>query len=154
MHVDRNGLEVLSRSQCLELLGRAVVGRVVVTDQALPAAFPVNYGLLEEDVVLLTPPGSKPDAAAVEAVVHFEVDEIDPVNHCGWSVLVQGSAGLIVDADDVARARALDLVPWAAVEHAHFVRVRSEIVSGGRLLPRRANGAVDAGASADRTARS
>ena len=134
-------LEVLARVQCLQLLRSGVVGRVVVTDKALPAAFPVNFALLGDDVVFLTSPGSKLEAASVEAVVAFQADEIDPARHTGWSVLVQGPAELIVDAHELARARALDLEPWSPLERSHLVRVRSELVSGRRLVPSGANSA-------------
>ncbi len=139
VQLDGNGVEVLSRCQCLELLGRAAVGRVVVTDKALPAAFPVSYALLDDDVVFLTSTGSKLEAAALEAVVAFQVDEVDVVRRGGWSVLVQGPAGPIVDPGELARARALPLELWAPFEGTGFVRVRSAVVSGRRLLPRGAD---------------
>lgn len=135
MQLDRNGLEVLGRDDCLALLARCPVGRVVVTEQALPAAFPVNYALLGEDVVFRTRAGSKLEAASAEAVVAFEADEIDPVGETGWSVLIQGWAGLIVDAAELARVDALRVRPWAPGPDFHYVRIRSEIVSGRRVLP-------------------
>jgi nitroimidazol reductase NimA-like FMN-containing flavoprotein (pyridoxamine 5'-phosphate oxidase superfamily) len=138
MQLDRNGLEVLSRAECLRLLAQSRVGRVVVTDRALPAAFPVNFALLDEDVVFMTTAGSKLEAAEGEEVMAFEADEIDPVLHGGWSVLVQGLASVISDADELARARALHLEPWAPAGQFQFVRIRAELVSGRRLLPRAA----------------
>lgn len=135
MELDRNGLQVLSREECLRLLAGSVVGRVVVTDKALPAAFPVNFALLDGDVVFLTSHGSKLDAVTTEQVVAFEVDEIDPRSQSGWSVLIQGWAGLIVQPEDLERARALGLRPWAPLQPSHFVRIRSELLSGRRLLP-------------------
>ena len=136
MQLDRNGLEVLSRGECLRLLGQSRVGRVVVTDRALPAAFPVNFALLDEDVVFQTTAGSKLEAAEGEEVMAFEADDIDPVLQTGWSVLVQGLASVITDPDELARARALHLEPWAPGARLQFVRIRAELVSGRRLLPR------------------
>ena len=138
MQLDRNGLEVLSRAECLRLLAQSRVGRVVVTDRALPAAFPVNFALLDEDVVFMTTAGSKLEAAEGEEVMAFEADEIDPVFHGGWSVLVQGLASVISDAEELARARALHLEPWTPAGHFQFVRIRAELVSGRRLIPRAA----------------
>ena len=136
MQLDRNGLEVLTRGECLRLLAHSRVGRVVVTDRALPAAFPVNFALLDEDVVFMTTTGSKLEAAQGEEVMAFEVDDIDPLRHGGWSVLVQGLASVISDPDDLAQARALRLEPWAPDGRFQFVRIRTELVSGRRLLPR------------------
>src|SRR4051812_13886542 len=50
MNCDRNGLEVLSRHHCLELLSKSKVGRVIFTENALPAALPVNFAVLDQDV--------------------------------------------------------------------------------------------------------
>jgi nitroimidazol reductase NimA-like FMN-containing flavoprotein (pyridoxamine 5'-phosphate oxidase superfamily) len=138
MQLDRNGLEVLSRGECLRLLAQTRVGRVVVTDRALPAAFPVNFALLDEDVVFMTTMGSKLEAAEGEEVMAFEADEIDPVLHGGWSVLVQGLASVVTDGDELAQVQALGLEPWAPGGHFQFVRIRAELVSGRRLLPRAA----------------
>jgi nitroimidazol reductase NimA-like FMN-containing flavoprotein (pyridoxamine 5'-phosphate oxidase superfamily) len=138
MQLDRNGLEVLPRAECLRLLARTRVGRVVVTDRALPAAFPVNFALLDEDVVFQTTAGSKLEAAEGEEVMAFEADDIDPVHQAGWSVLVQGLASVLTDPDELARARALGLEPWAPGARFQFVRIRAELVSGRRLLPRAA----------------
>ena len=138
MQLDRNGLEVLSRAECVRLLAQTRVGRVVVTDRALPAAFPVNFALLDEDVVFMTTAGSKLEAAEGEEVMAFEADEIDPVRHGGWSVLVQGLASVISDPDELAQARDLHLEPWAPAGQFQFVRIRAELVSGRRLLPRAA----------------
>ena len=139
MQLDRNGLEVLSRAECLRLLATSRVGRVVVTDRALPAAFPVNFALLDEDVVFLTTAGSKLEAAEGEEVMAFEADEIDAVRHGGWSVLVQGLASVISVPDELAQAQALGLEPWAPGGQFQFVRIRAELVSGRRLLPRAAS---------------
>ncbi len=126
---------VLSRAQCLELLDTSLVGRVVFTERALPAALPVNVALLGEDVVFRTATGGKLAAALAKAVVAFEVDDVDATLRTGWSVLVQGWADLLTRPDDLARAHALSLESWAPGERWHFVRIRSEIVSGRRLIP-------------------
>jgi uncharacterized protein len=140
MQLDRNGLEVLSRGECLRLLAQSRVGRVVVTDRALPAAFPVNFALLDEDVVFQTTAGSKLEAAEGEEVMAFEADDIDAVRHSGWSVLVQGLASVISDPEELAQARALRLEPWAAGGQFQFVRIRAELMSGRRLVPTAAAG--------------
>lgn len=56
MEIDRNGLEVLSRDECLRLLAGMRLGRVVVTEMALPAVFPVNYALTGADIVFAAQP--------------------------------------------------------------------------------------------------
>ncbi|HTJ76877.1 MAG TPA: pyridoxamine 5'-phosphate oxidase family protein [Acidimicrobiales bacterium] len=137
MELDRNGLEILPRAECLRLLTRIPVGRVVVTDKALPAAFPVNFALLHEDVVFMSTGGAKLAAASSDEVVAFQADEIDALAHTGWSVLIRGWARRIVDPEELAQARSLGLQRWAprrSEEQFHFVRIRSELVSGRRLV--------------------
>ena len=146
MNHDRNGLEVLSRQECMDLLDLSVIGRVVFTENALPAALPVNFALLDGDIVFRTATGSKLAAAMAKTVVAFQADDIDPAFQTGWSVLVQGWANLLTRPDDLARARALALETWAPGERWHFVRIHAEIVSGRRLMPRIPLAAASAGA--------
>ena len=134
MDVDDNGLVVLSRGQCLRLLRRSRIGRVIVSVGALPAAFPVNYALLDDDVVIRSAPGTKLSAALDGAVVGVQVDKIDPVLESGWSVLIQGTSSVLSEPEDLERARRLHLRTWAPGDRPYFVRIRSELVSGRRLL--------------------
>lgn len=140
MEEDRNGSEVLSRAQCLELLAGVQVGRVVVSDRVLPAAFPVNFVLFAGDVLFLADADSTVEAATAGHVVAFQADDIDPMSQSGWSVLIQGRACVVDDIDELRSARAMPLVPWMPLKSARFIRVRSEIVSGHRVLPLRLRG--------------
>ena len=128
-----NGLEILSPEQCHDLLRRNDVGRVAVTIAALPAIFPVNYAVLDGDIVFRTGEGTKLRAAAERAVVAFQIDSFDKSFGSGWSVMAVGVAEEITDPDDVARAQALGLHPFVAGERSHFIRIRSEFLSGRRI---------------------
>jgi len=134
MELDRHGLEILSREECLRLVRASRVGRLVVTDRALPAAFPVSYAVLDEDIVVLASCAGRLTGTAGEEVVAFEVDEIDPTSHTGWSVLIQGLAAPIEDPVTRDRAAGLGLLPWAPTGDFRFVLIRAELVSGRRLL--------------------
>jgi nitroimidazol reductase NimA-like FMN-containing flavoprotein (pyridoxamine 5'-phosphate oxidase superfamily) len=131
---DRNGLEILSRAECLQLLAGARVGRVGLSVGALPAVLPVNFALVDDAIVLRTAAGSKLDAALVNAVVAFEVDSIDPLYHTGWSVLVQGVASEVMDPAERERLLAAPLRPWADHDRDRFVRICLDLVSGRRLV--------------------
>ncbi len=123
----------LDRAECLELLDRAGIGRVVLSVKCLPVALPVNFRLLDGDVVFATDEGSKLDAAVQGTVVSVEVDDIDRVYHTGWSVLVTGKAELLTDTHVIERARHLPIGPWAPGPHQFLVRVPSTVVSGRRI---------------------
>ena len=86
VEVDRNGLEVLGRDECIALLAGVTFGRIAITSNALPVVLPVNYVLLDDRIVIRTGRGTKLDAATRNTVVAFEVDEIETVEQTGWSV--------------------------------------------------------------------
>jgi nitroimidazol reductase NimA-like FMN-containing flavoprotein (pyridoxamine 5'-phosphate oxidase superfamily) len=129
---DRNGLEILGREECLDLLARPAVGRIALSVGALPVVFPVNFALFDGDILIRTAAGAKLRAAATNAVVAFEVDQVDPVDHAGWSVMVQGVASEITDQATVARANRAPLVPWAG-QNGRYLRIACQVVSGRRL---------------------
>ena len=92
MQFDRNGLEVLDREASLGLLATATLGRIGVTDGALPTILPVNFLFDGKRILVRTTVGTKLHAAAAGAVVAFEVDNFDPTYHSGWSVVITGTA--------------------------------------------------------------
>lgn len=133
MEVDRNGLEVLARDQCLNLLATATIGRVGLTTGALPTILPVNFRLDGDRILIRSGEGAKMDAALQDAVVAFEVDDFDPIDHSGWSVVVTGVARAITDEDEL---RSLDVVPiarWAPRGNGRVVSISTDMVSGRRL---------------------
>src|SRR3974377_1661696 len=93
-------LEVLSNEECQRLLEGGVMGRVGVTVSAIPEILPVNYTLLDGDIVFRTGRGTKLHSATSDAPIAFEVDEADPVTLSGWSVLVVGPPHEIPSPDD------------------------------------------------------
>src|SRR3954454_19284755 len=52
--VDSAGLEVLSNEECIRLLSRVPVGRIVYTDRALPAVQPVTFVVDGWSIVIRT----------------------------------------------------------------------------------------------------
>ena len=130
-----DGLEVLSEEECRCLLGQARVGRVAISVDALPVVVPVNYRVVDDSVVFFTGPGRKLRAATANTVIAFEVDRIDETTETGWSVLVVGVASEATDSDLAASARHLGLRPWVAGDRSHLVRLRTEFLSGRRIVP-------------------
>ncbi|WP_067461196.1 pyridoxamine 5'-phosphate oxidase family protein [Actinomadura macra] len=133
MQLDHSGLEVLGVKECRSLLARAVVGRVVFTDQALPAVQPVNFTLHADDVIIRTSRASRLATAATNTVVAFEIDEFDAEARTGWSVVIVGQARLVTAADEIAVLEDLPLRSWRPEGRDHFIRIRPEIVSGRRI---------------------
>jgi nitroimidazol reductase NimA-like FMN-containing flavoprotein (pyridoxamine 5'-phosphate oxidase superfamily) len=126
------GLDVLDREECEALLRSQQVGRVGLST---PLVLPVQFALFEGDVVFRTAPGEKLIAAVLGRTVAFEVDDFDVAAGTGWSVIVTGAAEEIVDKEELARARALELHPWAGELRDRFVRIHTDEVSGRRINP-------------------
>jgi len=64
--------EDLAREDCLQLLEREQVGRVALTARALPIVLPVNFALLDGDIVWRSAQGTKLNDASAGFVVAFE----------------------------------------------------------------------------------
>lgn len=134
MELDRNGLQVLDRAECLRLLRSAPVGRIGITSGALPTILPVNFLIDGDQLLIRTGRGSKLDAATRNAVVAFEVDSVDAATRSGWSVVVTGVARE-VPADEVAALDLSRLERWAPGEDGRVVSVSLDVVSGRRVVP-------------------
>lgn len=124
----------LDRSACLALLAGRPVGRLVFTHRALPDVLPVNYRLDGENLLIRLSSGSIAASATRDAVVAFEVDDIDLAAHTGWSVTVVGRAHEIIDVAELRRVRSLGLTTWVGDARDHFVSVAVEKVTGRRLF--------------------
>ena len=132
MMTDRNGLEVLNRTDALRLLATQAVGRIGITSEALPVVLPVNFALLDGEIYVRTGPGTKLDAATQNAVVAFEVDEVDPFSHSGWSVMVTGIAR--ERRPDGVREIRPDTIPrWVPQGVGRLVYISLDLVDGRRL---------------------
>ena len=133
VELDRNGLEVLSRPECLALLGSATIGRVGLSMDALPVVLPVHFVLDHEQVVIGTAAGSKLDAALAGAVVAFQVDSVEEELGVAWSVLVRGSCHVVDDlgdgvGEDLARRRR-----WFLEHCDRWISISTDLVSGRRM---------------------
>lgn len=133
MEIDRNGLEVLGRDECLGLLETATIGRVGVSARALPTILPVNFWLDGDRIVIRSGEGAKLVAALNGAVVAFEVDDFEAVDHSGWSVVVTGVASAVTDPHDLEALAAAPLARWAPQGEDHLVEISTELVTGRRL---------------------
>jgi len=127
----------LDRDQCLRLLAEANLGRLAVNAPGWPPVIrPVNYVFDEssQSVVFRSAQGSKFSALVQSGEAAFEIDGIEPVGHTGWSVIVVGVAEEITNAAEVQRLEHLGLRPWAPGDKPHWLRIRTTVVSGRRIL--------------------
>jgi nitroimidazol reductase NimA-like FMN-containing flavoprotein (pyridoxamine 5'-phosphate oxidase superfamily) len=142
VELDRNGLEVLGREQCLDLLRTVTIGRVGLSVHALPVILPVSFVVLGDRLVIRTGAGSKLQAALAGAVVAFEADHVDDATDQAWSVLVRGSASVLADGSAEAASGAAWGDPWVRPGEERLVGISTDLVSGRRLRRAVTAGAV------------
>ena len=130
------GLEILTVEECRDLLRSHTLGRVAVRIGEAPGILPVSYGLLDDDVVFRTDPGSKLSAALMRVMVAFEVDDIDVGSHTGSSVVVTGYVEEVRDTATLDRIDDLQLEPWVLEGRDFVVRIKTRTITG-RRVPRR-----------------
>lgn len=136
---DQQQLEVLDRQECLALLHTVRVGRLVFTEGALPAVQPVNFRIHHDDVVIRVAGGGKLAAATNNSIVAFQSDELDADLRKGWSVTVVGHANLIVEVDELAEVAGVWLQSWVQGRREHFIRIKTEQITGRRLVDAHGN---------------
>lgn len=90
-------LRQLTYDECVRRLDVGGVGRVAITEHAMPAILPVNFVRSGPSIVFRTEPGGTLARGCNGTVVAFEIDGIDRQGTCGWSVLVVGAAKLLTD---------------------------------------------------------
>ena len=130
-------LDALSRQEALDLLATREVGRLVFdSPERGPVALPVNYRLVDGDIVLRTAADSSLVAAISQDPVGFEVDTTDEARAQGWSVLVSGRVDRVKDPIEEQRLLERSATPWAGADRTHVLRFVVAGVSGRRVSAR------------------
>jgi nitroimidazol reductase NimA-like FMN-containing flavoprotein (pyridoxamine 5'-phosphate oxidase superfamily) len=132
---DRNGLTILTREECLRLLGEATLGRVGISVGAMPVILPINFRLIGDRIVFRTGTGTKLEAATRRTVIAFEVDDMDLISHTGWSVVVVGPTREVTDPVALAVLAHAGIPRWAPAGDERVVELDTVMVSGRRIGP-------------------
>jgi nitroimidazol reductase NimA-like FMN-containing flavoprotein (pyridoxamine 5'-phosphate oxidase superfamily) len=124
----------LTAAESWRLLAGVSLGRIVFTQHAMPAIRPVNHLVDDETVIIRSHLGAAivGRAAGDGTVVCYEADDIDPVRHTGWSVIVTGMARLVRDPAAVSRYQQL-LQPWADGQMDYVIAIEPQLITGLRL---------------------
>lgn len=121
----------IGEDECRRLLASRSVGRVAVSVGAMPAILPVDYAVVDGDVVFPAAVGG-PLAALNGDVIAFEVDRIDPVHGRGWTILLAGRARPVRDPALRDRLSHLGRHPSFGLSGCALVRLHPEVVAGWR----------------------
>lgn len=121
------------RGEALTLLAEVPTGRIVFTENAMPAIRPASHLVADGVVIARSHDGTEvvPDSGR-ETVVAYQADSIDLGSRLGWSVVVTGPATPIVDPDEIAAYTAA-LPPWSEGVPEQLIRIDPGIVNGYRL---------------------
>lgn len=130
------GIETFERDQCLRCLRAAGVGRLAMRGADAPELRPVNFALRGEQLIIRTGDGSIMAAARLGEAASFEIDEIDRLEHTGWSVI---AIGKLSELPSDAANLALPLRAWASGQKDRFVAMSLDRVTGLRIPPGRGN---------------
>ena len=130
----RGKLEPLSEEECRALLAAQNHGRLAYNDDQGPAITPVSYAVSDGAILVATSATTQLARHASDAVVAFEVEDIDPAQRSGWSVLVRGRTE-VVDYTQLPSSHGSRPAPWAAGERTLYLRITPTGLSGRRLLP-------------------
>jgi len=128
----------LDEAECLRLIARGGIGRIAYHSRFGPEVLPVNYQWHDGAVVFRTMAHSSLDEDLQTGIVGgdyqvaFEIDEIDVARRKGWSVLIQGPAHHVSEAE---RESALEagVDPWPSGERELFVRIVPSRVTGRQI---------------------
>jgi len=127
-------LRELSPEECLDALRQESLGRIAISDAALPMILPVSYRLDGAAVVFRTRQGGLLDRCCRNTIVAFEVDHVHPDSKSGWSVVVVGVANVQYGGDWL-RAMELGLSSIGAAEGTVFIRITPGTVTGRAVEP-------------------
>jgi transcriptional regulator with XRE-family HTH domain len=126
-------LTVLDRGQCENLVRPGGIGRAVFRASGHPVALPVNFRMLDGDVVFRSSEDGTVSEIASEEPVSFEVDRLDDAMSEGWSVLAEGRIRRVHDPDEFRQVEALGIEPWAGGTRPAYFRLAVSSLSGRRI---------------------
>lgn len=143
MSITLRKLGAVTRGEALSLLAGISLGRIVFTENAMPAVRPASH-IVESGVIVarshdgssVVPGGEKSRSAAGPdraTVVAYQAETIDISSRLGWSVVVTGPATPVVDPAEIARYSAV-LGPWTDAGEGQLICIQPGIVTGYRLL--------------------
>jgi hypothetical protein len=129
----------MAEDACLTALRTERIGRIVLTQRALPLAVPVSYLVTTDAVVVRVPDEDSSGWHAAGSVIALEADASDADG--GWSVVVLGMADEVTDAAQVDLFDRTVPTTWADTSTSNaYLRIPFSLVSGRRLGPLPRNG--------------
>lgn len=119
---------VLTEDESWSVLQRSYYGRLAVCVAGQPDIYPINFIAHHGVLLMRTNPGNKLAGLTVNEKVAFEVDQV--LDDEAWSVVVEGTARVIVSQSEIDEADKLPLKPWIPTRKYTYVEIVPTQVSG------------------------
>lgn len=124
--------EFLNPAESLQLLATRSLGRLILTESALPMAYPTWYTVDDIGVVIRTDETGK---QLDNHVLALQADDIDLGTGAGWTVTIVGHAHPITDPTAHAKLRRVGIRTWTPSDGHHYFRITATLVAGHLLPP-------------------
>jgi nitroimidazol reductase NimA-like FMN-containing flavoprotein (pyridoxamine 5'-phosphate oxidase superfamily) len=140
-------MRALTEPECRRLLKTVAVGRLGLTERALPVIVPVTFTVSGDDEVIVYATAAVAAGNAGGAIVAFEADEWDPRHGRGWSVSAVGPSRLVTVPERIAE---LDRLGFAGTVDSGggYLAVQLSHVRG-QALDHPLGGDLEAGKTSD-----
>jgi uncharacterized protein len=119
----------LTHDECLALLDSESLGRIALTDHAMPLIVPVGFIRVATDLIFKIGNDVLAKAAEAGQVVCFETDWVNDACTDEWSVTVIGQLSNVTDPGQFGTVKQLDPWPWST-DPGMFVRLSHTEVNG------------------------
>jgi uncharacterized protein len=126
----------IEEEECWRLIPMASLGRVGLTEGALPVILPVHFTVHEAEVAFASLPDVKIRSADRGDILVFQVDHYDPSTRQGWAVNAIGPARRITQPDEIRHLHSVNFTPWSWRDCVSYVAIRPDVLRGRRLVNR------------------
>ncbi|MFE7421764.1 pyridoxamine 5'-phosphate oxidase family protein [Rhodococcus sp. NPDC057529] len=129
----------LRTGECLNLLRSVAAGRLIYTDNALPAVWPVTFAAPDGQIVI--PTGGHQWFDRFDAtVVALEAGAIASATRTGWTVLAIGRSRLVIGTDGLHGFDDPTRAPWTEGPDEGYLVFDIERLTGHRAALLRPTG--------------
>jgi hypothetical protein len=125
---ERSVMGALDVDECLVLLRWETIGRLAYAQRGEPPiVVPVNFVLVDDDIIFRSHDGPKLDAIR-EQPVSLQADRYHWYQRTGWSVLVRGVAHEFLADETTPNPE-----PWGPGSKDHWLRLVPTAITGAPL---------------------
>jgi len=135
LHAQRSSRRInyvdLTPDECQTLLESRDIGRIGWNAGHGPQIFPVSYACVADLIVFRTSPFGVLSELVRPTQVVFEVDDLDPARHTGWSLIAHGRAQAVASPALLTHLWTVDgAEPWAGGVLNVFIVITVERLTG------------------------